>query len=178
MRRWTGSVLVQIMSCRLGGAKPLSEPMQTYCNGIFLNSNISIQENAFKHVVCKVAAIFVQGEMSLAHSSNFSYKVNIKTLKIYFKTMHFRHTHCKKVYPCPRPRCFNRLFCSDSIITKWRHHHCPRNITFSRCPEKVLPVTTGSTCFSANTMQTMRQQWVSSSMFLSRILHVMFVCFF
>ena len=31
MRRWTGSVLVQIMDCRLVGAKPLSEPMLEYC---------------------------------------------------------------------------------------------------------------------------------------------------
>ena len=30
MRRWTGSALVQIMACRLDGAKPLSEPMLTY----------------------------------------------------------------------------------------------------------------------------------------------------
>ena len=27
MRRWTGSALVQIMACRLVGAKPLSEPL-------------------------------------------------------------------------------------------------------------------------------------------------------
>ena len=30
MRRWTRSSLVQIMACRLLGAKPLSEPMLTY----------------------------------------------------------------------------------------------------------------------------------------------------
>ena len=31
MRRWTGSTLVQIMACRLNGAKPLSELVLTYC---------------------------------------------------------------------------------------------------------------------------------------------------
>ena len=31
MCKWTGSVLVQIMVCRLNGAKPLSEPVLTYC---------------------------------------------------------------------------------------------------------------------------------------------------
>ena len=31
MHRWTGSALFQIMACRLDGAKPLSEPMLTYC---------------------------------------------------------------------------------------------------------------------------------------------------
>ena len=31
MHQWTGSALVQIMACRLSGAKPLPEPMQAYC---------------------------------------------------------------------------------------------------------------------------------------------------
>ena len=31
MRRWTGPSLVQIMACRLFGAKPLSEPILEYC---------------------------------------------------------------------------------------------------------------------------------------------------
>ena len=31
MRPWTSSALVQIMACRLSGAKPLPEPMLPYC---------------------------------------------------------------------------------------------------------------------------------------------------
>ena len=31
MRQWTGSALVQVMACRLFGAKPLPEPMLIYC---------------------------------------------------------------------------------------------------------------------------------------------------
>ena len=31
MRQWVGSALVQIMACRLFGAKPLSKPMLEYC---------------------------------------------------------------------------------------------------------------------------------------------------
>ena len=31
MRQWIGSALVQIMACRLFGAKPLSESVLTYC---------------------------------------------------------------------------------------------------------------------------------------------------
>ena len=31
MRQWTGSGLVQVMACRLFGAKPLPEPMLAYC---------------------------------------------------------------------------------------------------------------------------------------------------
>ena len=32
MRHRTGSALLQVMACRLFGAKPLPEPMQTYCH--------------------------------------------------------------------------------------------------------------------------------------------------
>ena len=31
MRQWTGSSLVQVMACRLFGAKPLPEPVWIYC---------------------------------------------------------------------------------------------------------------------------------------------------
>ena len=31
MRRWTGSALAQVMACPLFGAKPLPEPMLSYC---------------------------------------------------------------------------------------------------------------------------------------------------
>ena len=31
LRQWTGSALVQVMACRLFGAKPLPEPMLAYC---------------------------------------------------------------------------------------------------------------------------------------------------
>ena len=63
MRRWTGSALVQIMACRLDGAKPLSEPMLTYCEldpkehismKFYLELNILIEENACEHVVCEM----------------------------------------------------------------------------------------------------------------------------
>ena len=41
MRQWTGSTLVQVMACRLFGAKPLPEPMRVYC---WLNSWEQISE--------------------------------------------------------------------------------------------------------------------------------------
>ena len=31
MRQWTGLALIQIMICRMVGAKPLPEPTLTYC---------------------------------------------------------------------------------------------------------------------------------------------------
>ena len=55
------------MAWRLLGAKPLSEPMLTYDRldvwekspgNINRNSNIFIQDNAIKNVVCKMTAIF------------------------------------------------------------------------------------------------------------------------
>ena len=58
--------LVQIMACRLDGAKPLPEPMMEYCyvglpNKLQWNFNqssyIFIQEYAFENVVRKMAAI-------------------------------------------------------------------------------------------------------------------------
>ena len=61
MRQWTGSALVQVMACRLFGAKPSPEPVLTHLQ---LNSweQISvkfesefIKENAFEILVCKMA---------------------------------------------------------------------------------------------------------------------------
>ena len=63
------------MTCRLDGAKPLSEPMLEYCPldpkeqikfqwNFNRNSNIFIQENAFENVVGENGGHFVQGEMS------------------------------------------------------------------------------------------------------------------
>ena len=53
--------LVQIMACRLAGAKPLSEPMLEYCYSNLRNTlqwNCKrIQENAFENVVCEMASI-------------------------------------------------------------------------------------------------------------------------
>ena len=54
------------MACRLFGAKPLSEPVMTYCQldykeyiqwNIIWNSKVIIQEKAFKIKVCEMAAI-------------------------------------------------------------------------------------------------------------------------
>ena len=57
------TLLVQIMGCRMFGAKPLSEPMLDYCQvveqiSVKLESNtIFSQENASENVVCKMSAI-------------------------------------------------------------------------------------------------------------------------
>ena len=41
MHHWTGSSLVQVMACRLFGAKPLPEPMLTYCQFVPFRTNFS-----------------------------------------------------------------------------------------------------------------------------------------
>ena len=69
----TGPSLVQVMACRLFGAKPLPEPKLVYCQldpweqvSVKFESEFYpfIQENAFENVVCQNGGHFVQGEMS------------------------------------------------------------------------------------------------------------------
>ena len=77
MRRWTGSALVQVMACRLFGAKPLPESMLPYCqldlkNKLHWNSNtkLFIQENSSENVVCEMAAIlFREGFVNAPRSA-------------------------------------------------------------------------------------------------------------
>ena len=56
--------LLQIMACRLFGAKPLSKPMLPYCQldptehiSMEFYSKVFIQGNALENVVCEMAAI-------------------------------------------------------------------------------------------------------------------------
>ena len=69
----TGSMLIQVMACRLFGTKPLPEPSRFIVNWIpgnkfqwnsNWNSIMFIQENASEIVVCQNGGHFVQGEMS------------------------------------------------------------------------------------------------------------------
>ena len=80
MRQWTGSALVQVMACRLFGAKPLPEPMLFFVKWtpgnkfqwnlnqnsvIFIQENaFSLKENAFEIFVCQYGGHFVQEGMS------------------------------------------------------------------------------------------------------------------
>ena len=71
MRQWIESALVQIIACRLFGAKPLSKPMLGYCQFTPLGTNFSenfnqntklfIHENASENVVCEMSAILFRG---------------------------------------------------------------------------------------------------------------------
>ena len=73
MHQWTRSALVQVMACRLFGAKPLLEPMLAYCKlhsweQISVNSVIFVKENAFEIVDWQNGDHSVQGEMTVMSS--------------------------------------------------------------------------------------------------------------
>ena len=59
MRQWIGSAFFQIMACCLFSAKPLSKPMQGYCNQ---NTELFIHENASENIICEMRAILSRGD--------------------------------------------------------------------------------------------------------------------
>ena len=70
MRQWIRSALVQIMACRLFGAKPSSKPMLGSCElthrnklqwNFNQNKKLFIHENASENTVCEMAAILSRG---------------------------------------------------------------------------------------------------------------------
>ena len=71
MRQWIWSALVQIMTCRLFGAKPLPKPMLCYCQldpwkqtSLKFESNyktLNSVKKALENVVCEIAAILSRG---------------------------------------------------------------------------------------------------------------------
>ena len=71
IRQWISSVIVQIMACRLFGAKSLSKPMLVCCqldpyrNKRQWNNNqntiLFIHENAFENIVCVIGVILSRG---------------------------------------------------------------------------------------------------------------------
>ena len=68
MRQWIGSALVQIVACRLFGAKPLSKPTLVYCLmdhqwNFYQNTNIFIHENASENIVCEMVVILSRGRL-------------------------------------------------------------------------------------------------------------------
>ena len=65
MRQWMKSSLVQVITCRLFGAKPLPEPILTFCHldpswhasvEFHQNTHIFIRENVFENIVCKISS--------------------------------------------------------------------------------------------------------------------------
>ena len=77
MHRWIGSLLVQIMACRLFGAKPLSKPMLDCYQFDKLQWNFNqctkqiINENTSENIVCKMAVILSRPQcINISHTSS------------------------------------------------------------------------------------------------------------
>ena len=79
MRQWIGSALVQIMACRLFGAKPLSNPIWFIVNWALRsrlqwkfnqNKKLIIHEIASASVVCEMAAILSRGRWDKMWNNN------------------------------------------------------------------------------------------------------------
>ena len=95
MRQWTGSALVQIMACRLFGAKSLSKPMldnwalRNKLPWTFnQNTKLFVYENASEHIVSETAAILCSGRWVLKSQTlpqcianvghvHMSYRINV-----------------------------------------------------------------------------------------------------
>ena len=76
MCQWIASSLVQIMACRLFSAKPLPEPMMTYCQlepsnklqwNWDQNTKLFIHKNTFENFICEMAAILSRGRWVNMH---------------------------------------------------------------------------------------------------------------
>ena len=70
MRQWIGSTFVQIMACRLFGAKPWSKPCWVIVNwtlrnklpgNFYQNAKLCIHEIVSEYIVCEMAAILSRG---------------------------------------------------------------------------------------------------------------------
>ena len=71
MRQWIGSALVQLMACRLFGAKPISKPTVVFFVNCTIrnklqwnfnqNTKLFIHENAYENIVCEMAPILFRG---------------------------------------------------------------------------------------------------------------------
>ena len=89
MRQWIGSALVQIMACRLFGAKPLSKPVLGYCQlnpqeqilvKFYKNKKLFSRKNASKNIVCEIAAILSRGEW-VKTATSFDTRTQQTTIK-------------------------------------------------------------------------------------------------
>ena len=94
MRRWTGSAIVQIMACWQHSAKPLSEPMLTYCQWDpkeYISMKFYLQLKYFHSRkwdwTCRLwyGDHFVQGEMSEL------YHFHTWVMSVLHQVIDFRH---------------------------------------------------------------------------------------
>ena len=94
MLQWIGSVLVQIMACRLFGPKSLSKPMLGYLLSIgFLRNKLQgnfdqnikffIQEIALENIVCEMTAILSRGRWVKIVPTIFCAGLGVLTISVF-----------------------------------------------------------------------------------------------
>ena len=90
MRQWAGSALVQVMACRVLDAKPLPEPMLTYCQLDSWQHILVKFESEFYHFhsrknaienVCQTGGHLVQGGWVNGLTHCFKFQTNHQVLK-------------------------------------------------------------------------------------------------
>ena len=83
MRQWIGSVLSQVMACRLSDTKPLSKSMLVYgqLNKLQWNFNqntkLFIHEKASENIICETVAILSRGRWVKGQCSYLESKCSI-----------------------------------------------------------------------------------------------------
>ena len=85
MHQWIRSALIQVMACRLFGAKALSKPMLGYCqldpyeqknSEILIKiQNFSFIKNASEHIICEMAAILSRWRLVKLKTPAWHFKV-------------------------------------------------------------------------------------------------------
>ena len=104
MRQWTGSALVQVMGCRLFGAKPLPEPwMLAYCQLTPENKILVKIESEFHHF----------------HSRKCIW--NCRLPKWWPLCLAYRYQQCQVEYCCTHP-CQINVFITFSMTLLFTHN--------------------------------------------------------
>ena len=88
--QWIGSALLQIMACRLFGAKSLSKPVLGYCQLDLLgnklqwnfnqNTELFIHEDAPENIVCKWRPFCPTGDEFSSNGSIWCYMMSLTTM--------------------------------------------------------------------------------------------------
>ena len=93
MCQWTGAASVQVMACRLFGAKPLPGEVPANQRSLNRNSILFIHEKAVENVVCQNGDHFVEG----GEESTRVDKISLYTIDIYrCRSARSQYLHCQR----------------------------------------------------------------------------------
>ena len=132
--QWIGSALVQIMACRLLGAKPLSKPMVTYCQ-LDLREQTSVKfESKYKTFHSRKCiwkccrwngGHFVQGGDELTYRILVTYNALVNFCHYYF-----RYSNSNGLSP---GECLAIAWTSDDILSVQTLVKKPLNFKLLKC---------------------------------------------